>query len=122
MTNDTWRKYNIPLSGDNQWVRTTIGTPSLSNITSIEIHQDTWDTGFTAYYDGLKFATLNPNSLPPGGPLPPSGIDPNVIQPKVLLYVFDPIMNNLGDQRQHVVYLWIKWFLLKECWMLSILV
>jgi Ca2+-binding RTX toxin-like protein len=55
MTNQEWRQYSVPLLGSKDWNRTIIGSPSFSDITSIEIHQDTWDYGFTVYYDGLKF-------------------------------------------------------------------
>src|SRR5262249_19516798 len=46
----------IPLSGDATWARTAVGNPDLSAITSLEIHQDTWDAGFTVYYNGLSFS------------------------------------------------------------------
>ena len=106
MSNNGWQKYTIPLEGNSQWVRTTTGTPTLSNITELEIHQDTWDAGFTVYYDGLEFINRDPNYLPPAGPTPPPGVNPNAIAPKVLLYVFDPIMENLGGVRQHQAYGW----------------
>jgi Ca2+-binding RTX toxin-like protein len=55
MVTQQWQQIKVPLVGSQDWNRTTTGTPSFNNITSIEIHQDTWDYGFTAYYDGLKF-------------------------------------------------------------------
>ena len=106
MSNNGWRKYAIPLEGNSQWVRTTTGTPNFSDITQVEIHQDTWDSGFTVYYDGMEFLNADPTALPPQGPPPPPGVNPNEINPKVLLYVFDPIMENLGNKRQHEAYGW----------------
>lgn len=60
MLNRTWTQHSIPLTGDTQWRRTTIGSPSLSHITRLEIHQDTWDYGFMVYYDGLRFSARPP--------------------------------------------------------------
>jgi Ca2+-binding RTX toxin-like protein len=36
----------------------------------------------------------------------PPGVNSDAINPKVLLYVFDPIMENLGGQRMHQAYGW----------------
>jgi hypothetical protein len=55
MVNHAWRMHNVPLAGDATWMRTTTGSPSLANITGLEVHQDTWDFGFSVYYDGLQF-------------------------------------------------------------------
>jgi hypothetical protein len=33
-----------------------LGSPNLSNVNQIEIHNDTWGNGFTIYFDGLGFA------------------------------------------------------------------
>lgn len=106
MYNRAWHYYHIPLAGDQDWIRTTTGTPSLSAITQFEIHQDTWDLGFTIYYDSLRFTQLNPGGLPPAGPPPPKGVNPNALEPKVLLYVFDPIMTNYGNVPMHEAYRW----------------
>ena len=63
MPNHAWSFHQIPLAGDTLWVRTQDGTPSLSHIDQLEIHQDTWDAGFTMYYDGVGFMTLSPPRL-----------------------------------------------------------
>jgi hypothetical protein len=47
----------IPLTGDASWIRTVTGSPTLSEVTGIEIHADTWDYGFTLWLDGLTFET-----------------------------------------------------------------
>jgi hypothetical protein len=54
-----WRSIRIPLAGSSSWRRTLTGNPDLAAVTQIEIHQDTWDSGFTIYYDGLKFVPSN---------------------------------------------------------------
>ena len=107
MSLNAWRRYSIPLSGDSQWVRTTTGTPDLSRVNQIEIHQDTWDYGFTVYYDGLEFVQLTPGALPPAGPPAPAGVNPNAIAPKVLLYIYDPIVESRNNQRMHDAYGWL---------------
>lgn len=106
MTNNAWRKYMIPLAGDATWVRTTTGAPTLADVSQIEIHQDTWDYGFTVYYDGLEFAWLDPSGLPPAGPPPPPGVNANAIETKALLFIYDAIMENRGNRRLHEVYGW----------------
>ena len=62
-----WKSYQIPLNADstvqNGWRRTTFGTPQLAAISSLEIHADTWDYGFTLWVDGIGFA---PAPLVPG--------------------------------------------------------
>lgn len=50
-----WRYFEIPLSGNNEWRRTIVGTPDLSAIRWIEIHADTWEAGFRLWIDGLRF-------------------------------------------------------------------
>ena len=86
--------------------RTESGSPTLADVNAVEIHQDTWDFGFTLFYDGLRFAHLSPGGLPPPGPSPPPGVNPDAISPKVLLFVYDPIMENKGGQRMHAAYGW----------------
>jgi hypothetical protein len=54
-----WIRFSIPLSGDNYWLRTTSGTPLLSDIDQIEIHTDTTGYGFSLYYDGVGFVNEN---------------------------------------------------------------
>ena len=52
----------MALEGDSYWERTDTGTPTLSDVTQIELHQDTWGAGFTTYYDGMQFvASLSPD-------------------------------------------------------------
>ena len=106
MTNRAWRYYHVPLAGDSQWTRTVTGTPDFAHLRQIEIHQDTWDYGFTIYYDGMEFVNLTPGGLPPAGPAPPAGVNPNAIAPKVLLYIYNPIMENHGGLRMHQVFGW----------------
>lgn len=104
--NFAWRLFKAPLAGGNGWTRTTTGTPNLADVDQIEIHHDTWDYGFRIYFDGVRFMHLDPNVLPPAGPPPPAGVDPDAIVSKVYLYIFDPIMENFGARRMHEVYGW----------------
>ena len=106
MYNNTWHRYRIPLAGDSTWTRTSSGAPSLLDVTQLEIQHDTWDSGFTVFYDGLRFVNLNPTNLPPAGPPPPSGVNPDAIEPKVLLFIYDPIVESMASQRMHQAYGW----------------
>jgi hypothetical protein len=106
MYDRAWHLYHVPLAGDDSWTRTATGSPTLADVNSVEIHQDTWDFGFTIYYDGLQFARLSPGGLPSPGPPPPAGVNPDAITPKVLLFIYDPIMENKGGQRMHAAYGW----------------
>ena len=106
MYNRAWHLYHVPLAGDENWSRTASGSPTLADVNAVEIHQDTWDFGFTLFYDGLRFVHLSPGGLPPPGPPPPPGVNPDAIAPKVLLFVYDPIMENKGGQRMHTAYGW----------------
>lgn len=106
MSNGTWTKLHVPLAGDSVWQVTNQGTFDMTHVTSLEIHQDTWDFGFDVYYDGVQFANRSPDTLPPAGPAAPAGVNPDAISPKVLVYVFDPVMENLGGVRQHAAYGW----------------
>ncbi len=56
--NQVWQDFRVPLDGDLIWHRTETGTPDLSALTQLTIHLDTWDFGFTAYFDGIRFADL----------------------------------------------------------------
>ena len=49
--------YAIPLSGDEVWTRSVIGTPDASQVYQFEIHQDTWDDSFDLWYDNVRFVT-----------------------------------------------------------------
>ncbi len=50
-----WRTYDVPIAGNATWVKTTVGNPSLSDITYAEVIGDTWGYGFTLWVDGLHF-------------------------------------------------------------------
>jgi hypothetical protein len=50
-----WLKLRIPYGGDDIWTRTAVGNPDFTNVNYIEIHADTWDAGFTLWFDGLSF-------------------------------------------------------------------
>lgn len=99
-----WVHVKVPLSGDAHWTLTSQGSPSLTDVNQLQIHQDTWDYGFDIYYDGIRFQTIDPNGLPPAGPPPPSGVNADQIDAKVLVFAFDPIMENMGGRRLHDVY------------------
>jgi protocatechuate 3,4-dioxygenase beta subunit len=60
---DSWHLYQIPIGGSAAWLRTTTGTPTISDVTSLEIHQDTWGAGFTIWYDGVEFSAADLTSL-----------------------------------------------------------
>lgn len=104
--NRAWRSYSVPLAGSAQWARTETGTPQLSDVSWLEIHDDTWDYGFTIYYDGVEFVTFDENSLPPAGPPPPAGIDPEAATAKVLLFIYNPRLNSHGGERMNQAYGW----------------
>ncbi len=53
--NNAWAYYEIPLAGNQSWVRTSTGTPNLADVDQIEIKADTWEYGFTANVDGVRF-------------------------------------------------------------------
>ncbi|MFO0957910.1 MAG: Calx-beta domain-containing protein [Isosphaeraceae bacterium] len=97
-----WQHFFVPLAGSTEWARTTTDAPDMRHVNSVEIHQDTWDYGFDIYYDGMQFLQLNPG---PGSGAPP-GVNPDAVKPRVLLYVFDPILENRGGRRTHEVYGW----------------
>jgi hypothetical protein len=56
---NAWLSCSIPLYAsefeDNGWRRIASGTPDLAHMQYIEIHADTWGTGFTLWIDGLGF-------------------------------------------------------------------
>jgi Ca2+-binding RTX toxin-like protein len=62
------------------------------------------DTNGAAANDNF-IVTIN-SPLPPVGPPPPPGVNPDAMSPKVLLYVFNPTMENYGGLRQNEVYGW----------------
>ena len=98
--NQGWQHLDVPLAGSAEWIRTAAGSPTLSHVTGLEIHQDTWEYGFDVYYDDLQFGHLATHD---GSPTPP-GVNPDEIDPKVLVFVYDPIMENKGGLRQHQLY------------------
>ncbi|HYF14483.1 MAG TPA: Ig-like domain-containing protein [Phycisphaerales bacterium] len=104
--NFAWKLFKVPLAGGHGWTRTQTGAPNLADVDQIEIHHDTWDAGFQINFDGVRFMHLDPNGLPPAGPPPPAGVDPDKVEPRVLLFIFDPVMENFGGQRLHAVYGW----------------
>jgi parallel beta-helix repeat protein len=53
-----WKQFTVPLTGDATWQRTTHGAVSLTNISYVQIHADTWDSGFTLWIDGLSFGPV----------------------------------------------------------------
>lgn len=103
--NHQWTFIKVPLAGNVHWTRTAAGAPSLTNITQLEIHEDTWGSGFTMYYDGVEFVAL-PTNGPARGPAAPAGVNPDAVRQRVLLYIQDPIMENQGSRRMHEVYGW----------------
>jgi len=60
-TNNAWSFHWVPLAGSSRWARSTNGTPTLTDVNQVEIHQDTWDSGFTIFYDGLRFEVNVPS-------------------------------------------------------------
>ncbi len=51
----TWHTYDIPIAGNAAWLKTTVGNPSMSDITYAEAIGDTWGYGFTLWVDGFSF-------------------------------------------------------------------
>jgi hypothetical protein len=56
---NTWKTFEIPLDAgpavQDGWRRTTVGNPQLSAVTDLEIHADTWESGFTLWIDDVRF-------------------------------------------------------------------
>lgn len=50
-----WQQMVIPINGSAQWAFSQEGAPNLAAIKFIEIHADTWDSGFKLWFDGLRF-------------------------------------------------------------------
>jgi hypothetical protein len=53
---NNWLFIDVPLTGNASWTRTETGSPNISQIKSIDIHADTWGSGFALTIDGLRFA------------------------------------------------------------------
>jgi parallel beta-helix repeat protein len=51
-----WKRYKVPLAGGSPWSRSIVGDVSLSDISYVEFHADTWDMGFELWIDGMTFA------------------------------------------------------------------
>ena len=64
--NGDWRFHRVPLGDTSDWIRTTEGVVSPGDITSFEIHQDTWGMGLTVFYDGVAFISDLPEDLAEG--------------------------------------------------------
>jgi len=52
---DQWIKFEIPLAGNSDWVRTSSENPDLSSVSYVEFNADVWDYGFEMWVDGLSF-------------------------------------------------------------------
>jgi len=50
-----WKRYKVPLAGGSPWSRSIVGDVSLSDISYVEFHADTWDMGFELWIDGMTF-------------------------------------------------------------------
>ena len=61
--NNRWRQYNIPLKGNSNWVRETVGSMDPSQVHYVEFHADTWDHGYTLWLDGLQFDDCTPSGI-----------------------------------------------------------
>lgn len=55
-----WVWLFAPLAGNSNWSRIEVGSPDLSLVNWIEIHQDTVDFGFTLWIDELRFGSPKP--------------------------------------------------------------
>jgi len=58
LARDTWLEMQVPVNGDDVWIKSEVGTPDLSHINFFEIHADTWEFGFEYSLDGLAFLTV----------------------------------------------------------------
>lgn len=55
----SWHKFDIPLSGSSEWTRTTVGSPSFTNIDMISIQGgDITPVGYNLNIDGLGFSAI----------------------------------------------------------------
>lgn len=61
----TWSPFRVPLGGSARWV--AAGTIDLSAVTQLELHVDTWGSGFTLDLDGVRFESLACSGTCPGG-------------------------------------------------------
>ena len=71
-----WKQYKVPLAGNSQFNRTTVGTMSLDKVNYVEFHADTWDYGYTLWLDGVQFQPCSPVTAVP----PKTGAGTNSLQ------------------------------------------
>ncbi|MBL9119078.1 MAG: hypothetical protein JNL80_04085 [Phycisphaerae bacterium] len=50
-----WIECVVPFAGNEQWLRSETGSPDLAAVTRLEIHADTWEAGFSLWFDGFSF-------------------------------------------------------------------
>jgi len=50
-----WVKFDIPLTGNATWVKTSYGNISFDDLAYFEVNADTWDWGFEMWIDGITF-------------------------------------------------------------------
>jgi len=58
-----WTKFTIPLAGDANWTKTTVGAASFSDISYIEINVDVWQYGYEMWVDGLSLPFIFTTSI-----------------------------------------------------------
>ncbi len=101
-----WDKHHVSLSGDAFWTRAVTGSPNLAQVTGLEIRQETHGAGFTIYYDGMSFTRTNPTPTVSSSATVANATGA-VASPRVLLYVFDPIIEAQGNKRLREIYGWM---------------
>jgi len=60
---NSWKRYRIPLKGNSSFTRTIVGNMSLSNVNYVEFRADTWDYGYTIWFDGVQFKACTPTGI-----------------------------------------------------------
>jgi parallel beta-helix repeat protein len=61
-----WKQYKVPIAGNAQFIRTTVGSMPLDKVNYVEFHADTWDYGYTLWLDGVQFQPCSPiTEIPP---------------------------------------------------------
>lgn len=78
-----WVKFDIPLTGNATWVRTSSGNISFADLAYFELNADTWDWGFEIWIDGITFNNYHG-----------VGINENNQSPPVYFYTFPNPCNN----------------------------
>jgi hypothetical protein len=65
-----WQRYTLSVNAspttNDGWRRTPVGNPVLSQIQALEIHADTWGSGFTLWCDGVGFLPMVTGVEEPG--------------------------------------------------------